>query len=276
MLSRSTLTVLSLLVVATMGVPALSQSFKPSSIKSVVAKARDGEDVIVRGTIKGYVDSDDLILDDGTSTIVVDVDSKHERLGLAIGATIVVVGEVDRDDGIDIDADWVHVVRKPSATIPALQTKRLADVFNGIPDGRIVVVECEVTSFLSKDEIVVTDDSGSMTVDLDDEHHLNLGLKIGQNILMLAEVDLSGVFDPVKELDAKIIRKQPKSAVPAKTVVVAQPLPPAPKPVTVVKPQPPAKKSLADRLAILKSLHDQGLITAEEYAERKRAILDEI
>lgn len=50
-----------------------------------------------------------------------------------------------------------------------------------------------------------------------------------------------------------------------------------PAPVIVSPPQPSAPpKSPEERLETLRNLHQQGLITAEEYDRRRREILDEI
>ena len=49
--------------------------------------------------------------------------------------------------------------------------------------------------------------------------------------------------------------------------------PPAP---PVVVPPPAPSKSPEERLETLRNLHQQGLITAEEYDRRRREILDEI
>ena len=82
------------------------------------------------------------------------------------------------------------------------------------------------------------------------------------------------MFEPVKELDALVIRRNPTGKPVASRPAVAK-APPATAPPQMGG-KPAKKKSLEERLATLKSLFEKDLITKEDYETRKKAILDEI
>ncbi|MAG56225.1 MAG: hypothetical protein CMJ83_08045 [Planctomycetes bacterium] len=246
-------------------------------------RTADGEDVLVRGTIVGYPESDEILLQDTTGIITVDLEARHERMWLRMGTQILVLGELDRDGGIEIEADHIFVARGPVASHPTLALRSLADVYACAED-QVVVVRGRVRSFPENDEIIIADASGSMLVDLDDDHHLRLGLRLGDELIILAEVDND--IGGRRELDALVIRQhvavRPVVAAVGKPAVVevvavrpAPTTPPAPA-VTSTPPASAAKESIKGRLAALKSLVDEGLITAEEYATRKVEILAEL
>lgn len=280
--SRPKLSTLSLIGAIALSTSAFSQEyFAPSAIQDVIGRARDGEDVLVRGQITGWVESDEVILQDATGTIVVELEERHLRIGLAMGARIQVLGEMDRDDGFEIDADWVA----PDNGAPAFPVAPLAHVFAALSEGAIVAVQGEIRAVLDRDEIVLGDATGTMVVDLDDDHHLGLGLAPGEAVIVLARVDREGAFTPTKELDALVVRRVVRLA-PAPVVVlppVAVPAP-APAPVPAAEPAPPAVPaateppvpSIEERLGRLKTLRDSGLISDEDFAKRKEAILAEI
>lgn len=267
--------VLALAVAALLAVPAAAQDvFQPSTIAEVTEKARDEQNVFVRGTVTGFPDASEVTLKDASGSILVDVDTSHVRAGLPIGATILVVGQVERDDKVQIDADWVRVVQPPSDSNPSLKCRTIADVFNKFKNGEIVVIRGRVITFKDKEELVLKDDTGSITVDLDQDLKQRDGIRMGDELLILCKADKEGLFEPVKELDALVILRNPKGkAAPAKPAVTKAP--PVSKPVTVGG-KPAKKKSLEERLATLKSLFEKDLITKEDYETRKKAILDEI
>lgn len=265
--------VLALAFAALLPVPAAAQNvFQPSTIAEVTKTARDEQHVFVRGTIAGFVDSSEFTLKDASGSVLVDVDSGDVRAGLPIGATVLVVGQVERDDKVQIDSDKVWVVRSPADSHPALKCRTIADVFNKFKNGEIVVIRGRVTEFKDKEELVLEDASGSITVDLDQDPKQRDGILVGDELLILCKADKEGLFEPVKELDALVILRDPKGKpTPAKPAVTTVP----PKPVDKSGP-PVKKKSLEERLATLKSLFEKDLITKEDYETRKKAILDEI
>lgn len=273
------------------GLISAQDAFRSASISSAL-RAADGADVLVKGTVKGYPDSDEVILQDATGTILVDLEESHRRMGLPIGASIFVLGEVDRDGGIQIEADHVYRVG-PNLSHGALQFRGVTDALI-LPDEQIIAVRGRVLTFYDTDEIILEDKSGSILIDLDNDHHLRLGIRPGDELTILGEVDAD--IHGRKEIDALVIRRNPaprskpskKATTPARpatrterrdrrpaTPPAAAPKAAAPKAVTAPAPQQ-RKATIQDRLILLKKLYDQKLITQEEYAARKEAILKEI
>ncbi len=145
-------------------------------------------------------------------------------------------------------------------TLPALgqqvfQPATIDHVTKTARDGQHVFVRGKVTGFPDSDVLTLKDDGGSITVDLDRDPKQRDGVKLCRDLPVLCKTDQEGLFEPVKELDALVIDRDPGAS------------PVAP---------PATGNSLDERLATLKRLYDKGLITKEDYETRKKAILDEI
>ena len=195
---------------ALLSLPALGQQvFQPATIDHVTKTARDGQHVFVRGKVTGFPDSDVLTLKDDTGTINVDVEHKHLQAGLPIGAFALIIASVEKDDGVELEADWVRVTRQPGGSNGALKRRTISHVFNNFKNGEIVVIRGKVERFPDDEEMVLKDDSGSITVDLDQDPKQRDGIKLGQDLLVLCKADKEGLFEPVKELDALVIDRNP-------------------------------------------------------------------
>lgn len=263
-------TLSALVLVALIAVGGISQDrFAPDSIRSATM-APNHSDVFVRGTIKGYPESDEVVLQDATGVITVDLDERHLRLGLPVGTSVLVLGEIDRDGGgLELDADHVWRARSDLSN-PALKFRSLNQAHT-LPDEYVMAVRGKVLHFHDRDEIIVEDEKGTLLIDLDVDHHLALGIRAGDTVEILGEVDAD--FHGRKEIDALVIRKTTRKVGPVLRAKTLKKLPVAPRRPAQ---QPKVVNGIQSRLTLLKRLHDEGLITEEEYANRKAAILAEI
>lgn len=184
----------------------------------------------------------------------------------------------------------------------------IAKIHQNLAAGKFVTVEGTIERFIEGDFLVLADSSAKIGLVMQNEHQL-LKLKPNERISVRAKVTatengskgLSAVFiervplptpapvvtapssatltttPPPATKTTPVTQTQPKPKTPAPQVAAAQATPP--KATAPQKPKPPAattERSFEERFALIKKLHDQGIITREEYDTKRKQLLSEL
>jgi len=202
---------------------------KISPIKSLLNE-RDEAIVTIRGRVVKFKENDNLIIDDGTEQIAIEYQDKFKTLGLKVGETISVTGElnIDRNDYREILAQEiynqnrrVYPQRNMTTQIRTDQSPKtrygtnaprsfnqnvflISEVLKNTSTGKTVIVEGTIVELPEDDLVLLRDSSGDILIDVDDASkalNLNKGDKLNVEAIVI------NGSNGKKELEAVKIRK---------------------------------------------------------------------
>ena len=202
---------------------------KISPIKSLLNE-RDEAIVTVRGRIVKFKEHEDLVIDDGTEQITVEYQDRFKPLGIRVGQTITVTGElnIDRNDYREILAQEIYNKNQrvypqrdmttrlredqspknrfstSTSTHPEGRIFSIQEVLRNTQTGNFVVVEGTILELPEEELVLLQDSSGQILIDVDDATK-SLGFRKGDKINV--EAIVIGGKNSQKELEAVKIRK---------------------------------------------------------------------
>ena len=171
------------------------QSSPTVSVKQA-KNLKDDSPVILRGKILRYLGNDKYLFSDGSETITIEIKNRlWQNISVSENDEIEISGEVDKEFAkIEIEVSRIRKTAESQATQGSGYTGPSVSIVSvkqakNLRDDSPVILRGKILRFLGDEKYLFSDDSGSITVEIDD--HLWQGVTVSEN----DTVEISGKLD---------------------------------------------------------------------------------